>query len=76
MGEEVGTANQPRVAEAAVGWVTSADPSPKKFTSSRGAGGATKPARKTLTLQESNGLVSGSSESISVTRTRGFFDRE
>ena len=63
MGEEVGTANQPRVAEAAVGWVSSADPDPKKLTSSRGAGGA-KPARKTLPLEESNGIVSGASERI------------
>ena len=53
---------QPRVAETAGGWVSDAVPGPKKLTSSRGSGGTTKLARKTLTLEASNGLASGMSE--------------
>ena len=53
---------QPQVAETAVGWVPGAVPGPKKLTSSRGSGGTTKLARKTLTLEESNGVVGGLAE--------------
>ena len=52
---------QPQVAETAVGLVSGAVPGPKKLTSSRGSGGTTKLARKTLTLEASNRVASGMS---------------
>ena len=71
---------QPQVAETAVGWVSGAIPGPKKLTSSRGSGGTTKLARKTLTLEASNGVASGISERMlamwTSTRTPPSRERE